>query len=126
MEEIAARQRRITVFIDESGVSKKPRCAPVSGRRATPGPAVPLQVKAVLRDRRDQLLALLHPALLGLIKSLQIVEFLKVVQVTIGRKLRITWDRLRAHRPKLIRDNVHTQRGQSYSSAWRIEHQKCR
>ena len=47
----------------------------------------------------------------GSIKSPQIVEFLKALQATIGQKLLIIWDRLQAHRSKLVRAHVQTQRG---------------
>jgi len=43
----------------------------------------------------------------GSIKSPQIVEFLKALQATIGKKLLIIWDGLRAHRsqPRLPSDS---------------------
>ena len=47
----------------------------------------------------------------GTIRSAQIVEFLKALQATIGRKLLIVWDRLQAHRSKLVRAHVDSQRG---------------
>jgi transposase len=48
----------------------------------------------------------------GSIKSPQIVEFLKALQATIGKKLLIIWDRLQAHRSKLVRAHVEAQHGQ--------------
>jgi transposase len=48
----------------------------------------------------------------GSIKSPQIVEFLKALQATIGKKLLIIWDRLQAHRSKLVKAHVEAQRGQ--------------
>ena len=47
----------------------------------------------------------------GSIKSPQIVEFLKALQATIGKKLLIIWDRLQAHRSKLVRAHVEAQNG---------------
>ena len=47
----------------------------------------------------------------GSIKSPQIVEFLKALQTTIGKKLLIIWDGLQAHRSKLVRAHVEAQRG---------------
>ena len=47
----------------------------------------------------------------GSIKSPQIVEFLKALQATIGKKLLIIWDGLQAHRSKLVRTHVEAQRG---------------
>ena len=42
----------------------------------------------------------------GAIKSPQILEFLNAVQKTIGRKILIVWDRMQAHRSKLMRAHV--------------------
>lgn len=47
----------------------------------------------------------------GSIKSPQIVEFLKVLSASIGRKLLVIWDGLRAHRSNLVRDYLESQRG---------------
>jgi len=47
----------------------------------------------------------------GAIKSAQIVQFLKALSATIGRRLLIVWDRLQAHRSRLVRDYVEQQRG---------------
>ena len=47
----------------------------------------------------------------GSIKSPQIVEFLKALQTTSGKKLLIIWDGLQAHRSKLVRAHVEAQRG---------------
>lgn len=47
----------------------------------------------------------------GSIRSPQIIEFLKVLQKTICKKLLIIWDRLTAHRSKLVRTHVEAQRG---------------
>jgi transposase len=48
----------------------------------------------------------------GSIRSPQIIEFLKVLHRTIGKKLLIIWDRLTAHRSKLVRAHIEAQRGQ--------------
>jgi transposase len=47
----------------------------------------------------------------GSIKSPQIVEFLKALQTTIGKRLLIIWDDLQAHRSKLVHAHVEAQRG---------------
>jgi hypothetical protein len=39
----------------------------------------------------------------GSIKSRQIVNFLKALQSTIGKKLLIVWNRLQAHRSQLVK-----------------------
>jgi hypothetical protein len=56
-------------------------------------------------------LALLFPTVPGSLKSSQTVEFLKALHATIGRKLLIIWDRLQAHRSRLVREYVEQQRG---------------
>ena len=47
----------------------------------------------------------------GTIRTPQVIEFLKALQATIGNKLLIIWDRLQAHRSKLVRQHVEAQRG---------------
>jgi len=47
----------------------------------------------------------------GSIKSPQVVEILKALSATIGRKLLIIWDRLQAHRSRLVQNYVEAQRG---------------
>jgi len=40
-----------------------------------------------------------------------VIEFLKALQATIGKKLLIIWDRLQVHRSKLVHQHVEAQRG---------------
>jgi transposase len=47
----------------------------------------------------------------GSIKSPQITQFLKALRATIGRKLLIIWDRLQAHRSRLVNAYIEAQRG---------------
>ena len=47
----------------------------------------------------------------GSIKSPQIVEFLKALSATTGKKMLIIWDRLQAHRSVLVREYIEAQRG---------------
>ena len=47
----------------------------------------------------------------GSIKSPQIIEFLKAVHASVGRKLLIIWDRLQAHRSKAVHHYVEQLRG---------------
>lgn len=42
----------------------------------------------------------------GTIRTPQVIEFLKALQATIGKKLLIIWDRLQAHRSKLVRAHI--------------------
>jgi hypothetical protein len=54
----------------------------------------------------------------GSIKSPQIVESLKALQRTVGRKMLIVWDRLQAHRSRLVKAYVEEQRGALYLPAY--------
>ena len=47
----------------------------------------------------------------GSIRTPQVIEFLKVLQATIKKKLLIIWDRLQTHRSKLVRQHVEAQNG---------------
>ena len=47
-----------------------------------------------------------------MIKGPQIVQFLKALQARIARNWLIIWDRLQAHRSKLVRAHVEAQRSQ--------------
>jgi transposase len=47
----------------------------------------------------------------GTIRTPQVIEFLRALQATIGKKLLIIWDRLQAHRSKLVREYVDAQDG---------------
>jgi len=47
----------------------------------------------------------------GSIRTPQVIEFLKALQATIDQKLLIIWDRLQAHRSKLVNGYVEAQRG---------------
>lgn len=42
----------------------------------------------------------------GAITGVQVVEFLKALKSTIGRKLLVIWDGLPAHRSRLVRDYI--------------------
>lgn len=48
----------------------------------------------------------------GSIRSPQIVEFLKALSEVIGKKLLIIWDRLQAHKSKLVRAFVEQRNGE--------------
>ena len=48
----------------------------------------------------------------GAIRSAQIVDFLKALRAHLKRRLLIIWDRLQAHRSRLVRDYVDSTNGQ--------------
>lgn len=110
---IAARQGRVIVFIDESGLSERPCRARTWARR---GQVQLLQYtfrwKRLPVIARSSYWRFYFRLFNGSIKSPQIVEFLKALQCTIAKKLLIIWDRLHAHRPKLVRARIEAQHGQ--------------
>jgi transposase len=111
-KKIAARQRRIIVFIDESGLSERPcRARTWAPRGETPVLQYSFswkQLSAIAGVSYWRFYFRLFP---GSIKSPQIVEFLKALLATIGQKVLIIWDRLQAHRSILVREYVEQQRG---------------
>lgn len=101
------------VFVDESGLSERPtRVRTWAPKGETP----------VLQDHFNwkQLSVIagispwhfyfrLYP---GSIRGPQLVEFLKVLQATIGEQLLVIWDGLKAHRSRLVREFVESLHGQ--------------
>lgn len=99
------------VFVDESGLSERPtRVRTWAPRGQTPVLQYHFnwkQLSVIAGISRARFYFRLYP---GSIKSPQLVEFLKALQVTIGRKLLIIWDGLRAHRSRLVRAFVESTR----------------
>mgnify|MGYP000509970362 CR=1 FL=1 len=100
------------VFVDESGLSERP----TRTRTWAPKGETPViqyhfnwkQLSVIAGISRVRFYFRLFP---GAIKSEQIVEFLKALHATIGRKLLIVWDGLAAHRSRLVRAFIETRRG---------------
>lgn len=103
----AQRERRVIVFIDESGLSERPTRV----RTWAPKGQTPViqfhfnwkQLSMIAGVSLTNVYFRLHP---GTIKSPQIVEFLKALVKQINRPLLIIWDGLKAHRSKLVREYV--------------------
>ncbi len=112
IKKIAARQGRVIVFIDESGLSERPCRA----RTWAPKGETPV-LQYVFNWKQLSVIAgasfwrfyfrLYH----GTVRTPQVIEFLKALQATIGAKLLIIWDRLQAHRSKLVREHLEAQHG---------------
>lgn len=106
-KKIAARQGRVIVFIDESGLSERPcRARTWSPRGQTPVLQYSFswnQLSVIAGICRSRFYFRLHE---GSIKAPQIIEFLKAVHASVGRKLLIIWDRLQAHRSKAVQHYV--------------------
>ena len=111
-KKIAARQRRVIVFIDESGLSERPtRVRTWSPKAQTPVLQYSFNWKQLSVIAGISYWRFYFRFFPGAIKSAQIVQFLKALRATIGRRLLIIWDRLQAHRSRLVRAYVEEQRG---------------
>jgi hypothetical protein len=109
-KKIAARQGRIIVFIDESGLSERPcRARTWSPKGQTPVLQYSFSWKQLSVIAGVSFWRFYFRFFPGSIKSPQVVEFLKALHKTIGRRLLIVWDRLQAHRSRLVKE---------YSRAW--------
>jgi len=108
----AARQGRIIVFIDESGLSERPcRARTWSPRGQTPILQYSFTWKQLSVIAGVSFWSFYFRLFPGAIKSPPVIEFLKALHRQIGRKLPIVWDRLAAHRSRLVRDYVESQNG---------------
>jgi transposase len=111
-KKIAARQGRIIVFIDESGLSERPcRARTWAPRGQTPVLQYSFSWKQLSVIGGVSLWRFYFRLFAGSIRTPQVIEFLKALRATIGRKLLIIWDRLQAHRSKLVNSYVEAQRG---------------
>jgi hypothetical protein len=107
-----AAERRLIVFIDESGLSERPtrvRTWALKGRT----PIVQFHfnwkhVSAVAGLTRSNFLFLLYD---GAVKSAQTVEFLKALRAHLKRKLLIVWDGAAQHKSRLVREYLDSTEG---------------
>ena len=101
----AQREGRVTVFVDESGISERPTRV----RTWAPKGCTPIiqfhfnwnHVSVIAGLTRTNCLFRLHQ---GNIKKEQIVEFLKALKSHLQQPLLVIWDGLKAHRSKLVRE----------------------
>ena len=106
-KKIAARQGRIIVFIDESGLSERPcRARTWAPKGQTPVLQYSFSWKQLSVIAGVSYWRFYFRFFPGSIKSPQIVQFLKALYSTIGKKLLIVWDRLQAHRSRLVKEYV--------------------
>ena len=111
-KKIAARQRRTIVFIDESGLSERPcRARTWAPKGQTPVLQYVFGWKQLSVIAGASFVRFYFRFFPGAIKAPQIVEFLRALKASIGRKLLIVWDGLRAHRSRLVHQYVASQRG---------------
>lgn len=111
-KKIAARQGRTIVFIDESGLSERPcRARTWAPRGQTPVLQYSFSWKQLSVIAGVSFVRFYFRLYAGSIRSPQVVEFLRTLKHMIGRKLLIVWDRLQAHRSRLVNQYVEQQRG---------------
>jgi len=112
LKKIAARERRLLVFIDESGLSERPcRARTWAPKGQTPVLQYSFSWKQLSVIAGASVIRFYFRFFAGSIKAPQIVEFLRALRATIGMKLLIVWDGLRAHRSRLVRQYIESQRG---------------
>ena len=110
-KKLAARQGRIIAFIDESGLSERPCRA----RTLAPKGQTPVLQYSILWRQLSVIAGVSYwrfhfRFFPGPTTSPLIVQFLMALQTTIGKKLLIVWERLKAHCSRLVK---HYGEGQS-------------
>ncbi len=107
-----ATQRRLIVFIDESGLSERPtRVRTWAPKGCTPVVQFHFNwkhISAVAGLTRTNFLFRLYD---GSVKSEQIVEFLKALRAHLKRKLLIVWDGAAQHKSRLVREYLDSTKG---------------
>ena len=106
-KENARRDGRTIVFVDESGLSERPtRVKTWAPNGQPPVLQYSFNWKQLSLIAGISLWRLYFRFFHGAIKAPQIVECLKALKATIRGRLMIIWDRLPAHRSRLVRDYV--------------------
>jgi transposase len=101
----AAAQRRVIVFIDESGLSERPtRVRTWAPKGQTPVMQFHFNWKHVSAIAGLTRLNFLFRLYDGAVKSAQIVEFLKALRAQLKRKLLIVWDGAAQHKSRVVRE----------------------
>ena len=110
----AAREGRIIIFIDESGISERPhRVSTWAPKGQTPV----LQYSFITWNQLSAVAGIsfwniYFKLVQGAVRAPEVVAFLKALRRHLGdRKLLIVWDRLQAHRSRLVREYVESQEG---------------
>ena len=105
-------ERRLIVFIDESGLSERPTGVRTWALKGCT-PVVQFHFKwkhisAVAGLTRSNFLFRLYD---GAVKSAQIVEFLKALRSQLKRKLLIVWDGAAQHKSRIVRQYLDSTHG---------------
>ena len=109
----AAREGRIIIFIDESGISERPhRVSTWAPKGQTPVLQYSFTWKQLSAVAGISFWNIYFKLVQGAVRAPEIVAFLKALRRHLGdRKLLIVWDRLQAHRSRLVREYVESQEG---------------
>lgn len=108
-----ARDGRIIIFIDESGLSERPhRVRSWAPKGQTPVLQYSFTWKQLSAVAGVSFWSIYFKLVPGTVRAPEIVAFLKALRRHLnGRKLLLVWDRLPAHRSRLVRDYVESQHG---------------
>jgi len=108
----AEKEGRTIVFIDESGISQRPhRCRMWAPRGQTPVLQHCFNWKSMSAIAGLSFSGFHFQLYAGSIKSPQVADFLICLRRHIPNPLLIVWDRLPAHRSKLVTEYVDSQNG---------------
>jgi transposase len=109
---MSAAQRRLIVFIDESGLSERPtRVCTWAHKGCTPVVQFHFNwkhVSAIAGLTRSNFLFRHYD---GAVTGAQIVEFLKALRAQLKRKPLIVWDGAAQHRGRIVREYLDTTKG---------------
>src|SRR4051812_6748997 len=102
----ATREGRIIIFIDESGISERPhRVSTWAPKGQTPVLQYSFNWKQLSAVAGVSFWNIYFKLVQGAVQAPEIVAFLKALRRHLGnRKLLIVWDRLQAHRSRLVRE----------------------
>ena len=108
-----AKESRVIVFIDESGISERPhRVRTWAPKGQTPILQYSFTWKQLSAIAGVSFWNIYFKLVQGAFRAPEIVAFLKALRRHLkDRKLLIVWDRLQAHRSRLVRDFVDSQVG---------------
>src|SRR6476660_4424774 len=109
----ATREGRIIIFIDESGISERPhRVSTWAPKGQTPVLQYSFTWKQLSAVAGISFCNIYCKLVQGAVRAPEVVAFLKALRRHLGdRKLLIVWDRLEAHRSRLVREYVESQEG---------------
>src|SRR5207248_2939707 len=101
------REGRTIVFVDESGLSQRPhRCRTWAPRGQTPILEFNFNWKSLSAVAGLTLLSFYFRLYAGAVKGPQVIDFLQALVQHIRKPLLLVWDRLPAHRSRLVRDYI--------------------